>query len=135
MNSKNKGLVTSIKRYAIHDGPGIRTLVFMKGCPLRCIWCSAPQTQNPYPEIAYYEEKCIGCGSCLRVCPENAIIINKQGNKRVNRLKCTNCGKCAEVCPTEALKLIGKFMMSEEVMVEIYKDKLFYQGSGGGGNL
>ena len=120
MNSKIKGLVTSIKRYTIHDGPGIRTLIFMKGCSLRCIWCSAPQTQNPYPEIVYYEEKCIGCGSCLKV------------NKWVNRLKCTNCGKCAEVCPAEALKLIGKFMTSEEVMVEIYKDKLFYQGSGGG---
>jgi len=132
MHSKIKGLVTSIERYAIHDGPGIRTIVFMKGCPLRCIWCSSPQTQNPYPEIAYYEEKCIECGSCLEICPENAIIFDKQGKKWINRLKCTNCGKCAGVCPTEALKVIGQFMTSEEVMAEICKDKLFYQKSGGG---
>ena len=131
MCSKIKGLVTSIKRYAIHDGPGIRTIVFMKGCPLRCIWCSSPQTQNPYPEIVYYEEKCIGCGSCLKVCPENAII-DKQGKKWINRLKCTNCGECAGVCSTGALKVIGQFMTVEEVMIEIQKDKLYYKKSGGG---
>jgi len=133
MNTKVKGLVASIKRFAIHDGPGIRTIVFMKGCPLRCIWCSSPQTQNPYPEIAYYEEKCIGCGGCLKVCSENAITIDKQGKKWINRLRCTNCGKCAEACPTEALKIVGQFMTSEEIITEIDKDRLFYQESGEGG--
>jgi len=132
MCSKIKGLVASIKRYAIHDGPGIRIIVFMKGCSLRCIWCSSPQTQNPYPEIAHYEEKCMECGSCLKVCPENAIIIDKQRKIWINRLKCTNCGECAGVCPTEALKVIGRFMTVEEVMIEIQKDKLFYKESGGG---
>jgi len=132
MSIKAKGLVASIKRFAIHDGPGIRTIVFMKGCPLRCIWCSSPQTQNPYPEIVYYEEKCVGCGACFKVCPEGAIIVDKQGKKWINRVKCNNCGKCAEVCPTGALKVVGQLMTLEEVMAEIDKDKLFYQESGGG---
>jgi len=130
MCSKIKGLVASIKRYAIHDGPGIRTIVFMKGCPLRCAWCSSPKTQNSYPEITYYKEKCIKCGSCLNACPEKAIITNKQGKMQIDRLRCTNCGKCAGVCPTEALKVIGQFMTVEEVMIEIQKDKLFYKESG-----
>ena len=126
-----KGLVFNIQRFSIHDGPGIRTTVFMKGCPLRCRWCSNPESWNPYPEIMTYDVKCIRCGKCAQVCPTEAITINQKGRK-INRAKCTLCLECAEVCPTGAISVSGKHMTIEEIMKEVESDKLFYQNSDGG---
>lgn len=126
-----EGLIFDIERFAIHDGPGIRTLVFMKGCPLRCLWCDNPESQKVSPELALFVGKCIGCGKCLEVCAEGAIY--KYGDElRFDWERCTNCGKCAEVCPSEAKKLIGKRVTVEWLVDEIMKDLVFYQKSGGG---
>ncbi|PIU22826.1 MAG: glycyl-radical enzyme activating protein [Chloroflexi bacterium CG08_land_8_20_14_0_20_45_12] len=130
-NQEQKGLIFNIQRFSIHDGPGIRTTVFMKGCPLRCRWCSNPESQNPYPEIMTYDVKCIRCGKCEQICPMNAITISQKGRK-IARTQCTLCLKCAEVCPTGAISISGKYMTIEEVMKEVGSDKLFYQNSGGG---
>jgi len=131
MGNSLKGLVFNIQRFSIHDGPGIRTTVFMKGCPLRCRWCSNPESWNPYPEIMTYDIKCIKCGKCAEICPEEAITINQRGRK-LNRAKCTLCLKCAEVCPTGALSISGKYLTIGEIVKEVESDKLFYQNSGGG---
>ncbi|MHA1380211.1 MAG: glycyl-radical enzyme activating protein [Candidatus Helarchaeota archaeon] len=125
-----KGIIFNIQRYCIHDGPGIRTLVFFKGCPLRCIWCSNPESQNSFPEILFTKVKCIGCGKCAEVCPENAII--KSADKRIDRDKCTMCMKCVETCYAEALEIAGKEMTVEEAIKEVEKDRPFYEKSGGG---
>jgi pyruvate formate lyase activating enzyme len=128
------GLIFSIERFAIHDGPGIRTLVFFKGCPLRCMWCDNPESQLARPEIAYYTSKCVRCYRCLRVCPTGAIEKSMEGPK-TNREICNGCGICVEVCPTGARRLIGKFLRIEEVMEVLKKDTIFYRKSGGGVTL
>ncbi len=125
-----KGIVFDIQRFSIHDGPGIRTTVFLKGCPLRCFWCHNPESQDPYPELSFTLEKCINCGTCEKVCPEGAIILTTP--ERVNRNKCTVCGVCADACPAGALELVGKEMTVEEVVEEVKKDRVFYEESGGG---
>ncbi len=130
----NKGLIFNIQRYSIHDGPGIRTTVFMKGCPLRCIWCQNPEGQAPKSEILLNLEKCTGCGRCVLECPKNAIEIYK-GKSHTNRQICDGCGRCAEVCPNEARNLAGRLMTAEEVFGEIIKDRIFYERSGGGVTL
>ncbi|MFX0136449.1 MAG: glycyl-radical enzyme activating protein [Candidatus Hodarchaeota archaeon] len=124
------GTIFNIQRYSIHDGPGIRTLVFFKGCPLRCLWCSNPESQTSHPEILFSSSKCIGCGKCSEVCPEDAII--KSTDKRINRNKCNLCLKCIETCYAEALEVAGKKMTVEEVVKEVEKDRPFYEKSGGG---
>ncbi|MFX1451911.1 MAG: glycyl-radical enzyme activating protein [Promethearchaeota archaeon] len=124
------GTIFNIQRYCIHDGPGIRTLVFFKGCPLRCLWCSNPESQELSPEILFSSNKCIGCGKCAEVCPENAII--KSTDKRINRDKCNLCLKCIETCYAEALEVAGKKMTLEEVVKEVEKDRPFYEKSNGG---
>ncbi|MHA1300314.1 MAG: glycyl-radical enzyme activating protein [Candidatus Helarchaeota archaeon] len=125
-----KGIIFNIQRYCIHDGPGIRTLVFFKGCPLRCIWCSNPESQKNTPEILFTKAKCIGCGKCAEVCPEDAII--KSADKRIDRNKCVLCMQCVETCYAEALEIAGNEMTVEEVIKEIVKDRPFYEKSGGG---
>jgi len=124
------GFVFDIQRFAIHDGPGIRTLVFLKGCPLRCLWCDNPESQAAYPEIASFESNCIRCGSCLDICPIKAIHV-KDDIVTLDREICTRCGRCTEVCYANAKKLIGKIMSVDEVIKEIRKDMLFYRNSGG----
>lgn len=130
------GRVFNIQRYSIHDGSGIRTLVFLKGCPLRCLWCSNPESQNSVPELGFIEARCIGpeaCGSpCIPVCPAGAIGLNEGDNPEVDRGKCDACGRCVEVCPQDALKVVGSDMTVEEVLTEIEKDRAFYRRSGGG---
>jgi len=129
--AKVKGILLNIQRYNTHDGPGIRTLVFMKGCPLRCLWCDNPESQEKYPEVGFAEKNCIKCGRCLEACSVGAIVESEKG-KEINREVCNKCGKCIEVCPVGALKFLGKEMSVEEVIKEVEKDILFYLNSGGG---
>jgi pyruvate formate lyase activating enzyme len=129
-----RGLIFNIQRYSVHDGPGIRTTVFIKGCPLRCIWCANPEGQALRPEIFLNLEKCTGCGRCIRECPQEAIEI-RSGKSRINRQVCVGCGKCAEVCPNQARGLIGRWTSAKEVFEEIKKDGIFYERSGGGVTL
>jgi len=130
-----KGIVFDIQRYSIHDGPGIRTLVFLKGCPLRCIWCSNPESHHINPQISFYPSRCIGCGTCIKVCQKKAIRVLEGGGKFVDMNKCNLCGKCIESCYPEALVLLGKCFTVEELMEEIEKDRPFYDKSGGGVTL
>jgi pyruvate formate lyase activating enzyme len=126
-----KGIIFDIKRYAIHDGPGIRTTVFFKGCPLRCLWCCNPESYKMSPEIIYTESRCIHCDSCQMVCPNNAIKISK--NKlEIIRENCNGCGICAIECPANALELSGKPYSVKELLAEVEKDSTFYQKSEGG---
>jgi len=129
-----KGTIFNIQRYSIHDGPGIRTTVFFNGCPLRCVWCQNPESQTFQPELFYNKERCTGCGRCLPVCPEKAIEI-VEGHSRTDRALCNVCGACAEVCPEEARSVMGKTVSAKEVFVEVNKDAIFYERSGGGVTL
>jgi pyruvate formate lyase activating enzyme len=127
----NQGFVFNIQHYSIHDGPGIRTTVFLKGCPLRCIWCQNPESQTSPPQLFFTAEKCSGCGACAAVCPEKAIEIF-DGKSKTNRALCKGLGKCAEVCPNEARAVMGKKMSAAEVFREVNADAVFYRKSGGG---
>jgi pyruvate formate lyase activating enzyme len=128
---KPKALIFDIQKFSLDDGPGIRTLIFLKGCGLRCVWCSNPEGQLNQPQLMLYPEKCIGCGKCLEVCESGAIFV-EDGQLRYNRKLCRACGKCAEVCPAEARKIAGKYVTVDYVVREIEKDSLFYRNSGGG---
>jgi len=128
-SKKTTGLIFNIQRYSIHDGPGIRSLVFMKGCPLNCLWCCNPESQSPSREIMVTSTKCIGCGKCIEVCPTKAA--EKKNPLEAKRL-CIVCGSCVEVCPSTARQMIGQYMSVNEVMKEVEKDILFYQRSKGG---
>jgi pyruvate formate lyase activating enzyme len=125
------GFVFNIQHYSIHDGPGIRTTVFTKGCPLSCVWCQNPESQQTVPQLFFTGEKCTGCGACAGVCPEKAITI-VEGKSKTDRLLCKGSGKCAEVCPNEARNLMGKKMSAGEVFRDVNADSVFYQRSGGG---
>jgi pyruvate formate lyase activating enzyme len=127
-----KGLVFDIKRFAVHDGPGIRTTVFFKGCPLSCWWCHNPESINPKPELVLFEDKCIGCGRCFEVCPQKAHEISPDGARVYHKERCILCGRCVEICYAEALVMEGEEMTVEEVMMELRKDSPFYENSGGG---
>lgn len=128
-----KGLIGNISRYALHDGPGIRTTVFLKGCTLHCPWCHNPELISPEPEIAFYPERCISCGDCQAVCPQASVHL--QSENRIDRKRCTGCGLCAESCPAEALTLVGKEYELEELVEIVLRDRLFYERSGGGVTL
>jgi len=127
-----KGLIFDIKKFAVHDGPGIRTTVFLKGCPLSCWWCHNPESISPKPELVLFENKCIGCGECFKACPNNAHEILPDGKRVYHRERCVLCGKCTEVCYAEALVMEGREVTVEEVMEELRKDIPFYENSGGG---
>ncbi|MCX7600061.1 MAG: glycyl-radical enzyme activating protein [Armatimonadetes bacterium] len=130
-----RGLVFDIQRFSINDGPGVRTTVFFKGCPLRCFWCHNPESQAFSPELARYVNKCIFCGACAAACPRGAITIDGQDGWRIDRRACDVCGLCAEVCPAEALVVIGRLMSVEDVLREVLADRPFYETSGGGATL
>jgi len=129
-----KGIVFGIQRFSINDGLGIRTLVFLKGCNLRCQWCSNPEGQRFKPDLFFQPEKCIGCRACIKVCPQRAIGI-KKSQIFFRRELCKNSGKCAEVCYAEARVMKGKEMVVDEVIKEIIKDNAFYTRSQGGVTL
>jgi len=126
-----KGLVFDIKRYAIHDGPGIRTTVFFKGCPLSCLWCDNPESQRFTKEFIFWPERCLHCDACVVVCKEKAIIKN-EGHRGVEETKCNYCGDCIQECYSEALQIIGREMSVEELVTEVEKDVDFFRESGGG---
>lgn len=124
------GCVFNIQRFSTDDGAGIRTCVFLKGCPLRCAWCHNAEGLSFSPEIACYERNCIGCGACVLACEQNALSI-ENGRVAIDRTKCISCGKCAQVCPTETLVKIGKNMTVDEVMHTVRRDRIFYGDNGG----
>ncbi len=127
------GLVFNIMRFALHDGPGIRTTVFLKGCPLRCWWCHNPESQSAEPEIIYFEDRCIHCGECVRACPRGALSVEEPGPRVLRDVAlCEPCGECVQVCPTGARQLAGRAMTVREVLREVTKDQVFFDQSGGG---
>jgi len=125
------GLIFDIKRYAIHDGPGIRTTVFFKGCPFSCWWCHNPESLEIAPQSLYSKERCIGCGQCAIICPSGALVAAPAGVLTKQAL-CEYCGTCALICPAEAREIAGKYLSVENLMAIIEKDILFYDESGGG---
>ncbi|MEL7564562.1 MAG: glycyl-radical enzyme activating protein [Dehalobacterium sp.] len=139
MSCKEKkimGNVFNVQKFSVHDGPGIRDVIFMKGCPLRCKWCCNPESQNAFIEIGYIKNKCIGineCGYCIEACPTGAIYKSSIDSNLVDidRQLCTNCGKCADACPAKAITLFGKLMSVDEVIDEIQKDNTAWRSSGG----
>lgn len=127
-----EGLVAKIEPFSIHDGPGIRTAVFMKGCPLNCLWCPTPQMQKRGPEILFDGDRCRKCGDCIPVCPRKAVEEDAQRGIRINRKLCDGCGLCVESCPQEAIEITGKYYSLEDLLAEVEKDIPVYQRSGGG---
>jgi len=128
----NTAVIFDLQRYSVHDGPGIRTVVFFKGCPLRCQWCQNPEALQRTPELGFVLERCIGSGRCKEVCPEGAVL---SGTKRIDRARCTVCGECVETCYAEALRMIGRVWAVDEVLSEVSRDRAFYEDSGGGVTL
>ena len=126
-------VVSNISRCSVHDGPGVRTVVYLKGCGLRCRWCHNPETLSPDRQILHVPSKCIHCGRCIEICPEHHVI---DGNDMVFlREGCTGCGKCAEGCPSGALKADGQAMSAEAVAKEVLRDAHYYAATGGGVTL
>lgn len=128
---KEQLLITEIERAAFHDGPGIRTTVFMAGCPLRCPWCCNPETQQLKRILLHDIDRCIGCGNCVEVCPVGAATM-QNGKPIFNQRSCNFCEECVNTCPVEALSLSGKYMTVEEIMKEVLCDLAYYEATGGG---
>ncbi len=125
------GTIFNIEHYAIHDGPGIRTTVFFKGCPLACLWCHNPEGLSVKPQIVYYRQRCVGCKKCVSLCAAGALS-PRDGGISLDAGKCRLCGRCTENCPAEALEKVGRSVTAEEVVAEAEKDRIFYEESGGG---
>ncbi len=134
LETTTKGFLFDIKHYAIHDGPGIRTTVFLKGCPARCLWCANPESQKFSCEIACLDSECVACGLCLEACPEKAISL-LDGRRIFNRKACVACGKCVAACPEGALELMGREVTVGDLYREISPDRPFWERSGGGVTL
>jgi pyruvate formate lyase activating enzyme len=130
-NRHMSGIVSDIQRFSVHDGPGIRTTVFLKGCQMRCRWCHNPEALRPGPELQLFLDKCIGCGTCFKVCPRGAHGM-ESGRRVFHRQRCTACGTCARSCYAEALVLVGRQMTAAEVLAEAVQDREFYADSDGG---
>ena len=132
-SSVTRGWITEIQRFCIHDGPGIRTTVFFKGCPLRCWWCHNPETQGQNAQLAFTASKCIACGACAQVCPQQRAADQK--SLAIDRSACTVCGACAQACPASAREIVGRAVGVDEIIAEVQRDRPFYQQSGGGMTL
>jgi pyruvate formate lyase activating enzyme len=128
-----QAVIFDIQRFSIHDGPGIRTTLFFKGCSLHCAWCQNPESMRAGPEMAFYVERCVGCGACANVCPEGAVSMD--AGRRIIWENCTACGACARECPSEALRLVGAVYTVPELLRESIRDREFYDASGGGISL
>ncbi|MFC1516689.1 glycyl-radical enzyme activating protein [Thermodesulfobacteriota bacterium] len=133
MEMSNLPLIVDIKRHSLVDGPGIRSVVFFKGCSLRCIFCHNPECQDPRQEIAFYPGTCIHCDECVETCESEAI--DNQAGGRIIREKCNMCGKCVDACPTSSIRLIGKRRSVDDIFEELLCDQSFYRHSGGGVTL
>jgi pyruvate formate lyase activating enzyme len=129
------GRIFDIQRFSIHDGPGIRTTVFLKGCPLRCLWCHNPEGVAPEPELSFLPDKCIGCRYCLSACSRQAHRAGEDGRHLLDRTRCVVCGQCAKSCYSGALEVVGRDVTVEETLEEVLKDRTFYETSGGGMTL
>ena len=128
---ENEGTILEIIRMSTEDGPGIRTTVFFKGCSLHCSWCHNPESVSPGPQIQWLERSCIGCGICVKTCPESALEKTEKGII-INRSLCNGCGLCAEECPTTAMELLGKKWSVHDLASELVKDRAYFEPSGGG---
>ena len=129
-----EGMIFNIQRFSLHDGPGIRTTVFLKGCPLRCDWCSNPESQSPSPQLMVRQVACIGCGQCLASCPRGALSL-KAERRSIDWVRCDQCLQCVEACLYQSLLLCGRSISTQEVVRECLRDKPFYDRSGGGVTL
>jgi pyruvate formate lyase activating enzyme len=127
-----RGWIWDIKKYALHDGPGIRTTVFFKGCPLTCLWCCNPESHGFGPDLVWIKERCLACDLCLEACPYGSIHVDAAGRRRVDERSCDHCGLCARRCPGDAMTVTGRLMDVDEVLREVAKDSAFYDRSGGG---
>ena len=130
-----EAVIFDIQKFSVHDGPGIRSLVFFKGCPLRCAWCSNPESQSKKPELVFFSNKCVGCRNCLSACRHGACRSDKDGGLRFDRRLCTGCGECAETCYADARVMLGRHMTVDDVLREVRRDAVFYRHSGGGVTL
>ena len=126
-----KGIIFDVQNYAIYDGPGIRTIIFLKGCPLKCDWCQNPESQKLLPEMTYFKDKCQLCEICVNACPNNALQLLNDEIKRDKAL-CTTCGICSEMCPNLVMEIVGRNISVEELVEIVVRDKPFYDNSGGG---
>jgi pyruvate formate lyase activating enzyme len=131
IDQRAAGMLFDIKRFAIHDGPGIRTTAFLKGCPLACAWCHNPESQDSDPQLLHRPNRCTGCGTCQEVCPEGAVHLEER-QAITDRERCTACGACVSVCPGEARSIVGASWTAEALVSELAKDALFFEQSGGG---
>ena len=132
---QRKGYVFNIQRFSIHDGPGIRTTVFLKGCPLGCSWCANPESLRLLPEIITRDIKCIKCGKCIKTCPQCAIAAEDHVQRTIHWEKCDQCLQCAEACPAGAIEVMGKYLSVDEVIEEVLRDLHFYTDNSGGMTL
>jgi pyruvate formate lyase activating enzyme len=129
------GRVFNVQRFSVHDGPGIRTTLFLKGCPLRCQWCDNPESQRGEPQIVFWRERCIQCNACLDACPRAAVAVDADGRKQVLTDRCDLCGLCIEECYAGALERIGRAMTVANAIAQVEEDRAFYDRSGGGVTL
>jgi pyruvate formate lyase activating enzyme len=134
MEPEPRGIIFDINRYAIHDGPGIRTTAFLKGCPIRCRWCANPESQKPSIELAHLKHECSQCGRCVDVCPQDAIRLSDKGHA-IDRTACDLCAECVDACPAEALQIMGRPVSASDLYTEMATDRPFWERSGGGVTL
>ena len=131
MPDTDTALILHLQRLSTEDGPGIRTTVFFKGCPLHCCWCHNPESISSFPQVHWVETRCIGCGTCLEVCPNSALSQNPLGEIQIDRELCQSCGECAAACPANALELLGTRITLDDLVQELLKDRAYFGQDGG----